>query len=89
MSSISYLQVLVHHLQRASGNYVQDISTEAHLENIHQKKIQISTSTFVCMCVRVRMPVHVRAEGCAPSESSVVQPSAVISLIIFNGHSFM
>ena len=45
------------------------------------------------MCVRVgRVRVHAYGLGdvhLAGHESGVVQPSAVISLIIFNGRSFM
>lgn len=71
-SSISYLRVWVHHLHRAWGNYAQDISTEDHLENIHQREKLISTSSCtdesVCACVCVG--VHgVHAEGCTPSQA--------------------
>lgn len=73
-----------------------DISTEDHLENIHQREILISASSSMNACMRAYVCASQRAcmlgqrdEHLARHESSVVQPSIVISLIIFNGHSFM
>lgn len=68
MSSISYLRVWVHHLHKARGNYAQDISTENHLENIHQREKLISASS--CTDERVCVGVHgVHAERCTPSQA--------------------
>lgn len=44
----------------AWGNYAQDISTEDHLENIHQREKLISASSCSDRCVCVHACPHAR-----------------------------